>query len=261
MAEPAAKPKVNGRQSGLCGCRNGKVFQSPSWVDHSKPPGHTSMDSAYNPSLKGYLTGAFLFYSPNFLWLTIALGMHAPISISDLFWTQIRFMIFRSCGFVAPHTGTYFAFPYDFEAARSGWNRSWVMKRALVNTGVTLSYVGFWHVSLYLLGMGKRPFNGSRVYRWSKLCHNVFYTLLGILQWTVWEVVFLRCYATGRIPYMSDAKAMASPYGIFCFLAWCFLVPAYRDFHFYFAHRFIHYKPMYKFVHSVHHRNTGSSCI
>ena len=30
----------------------------------------------------------------------------------------------------------------------------------------------------------------------------------------------------------------------------------YRDFHFYWAHRFIHIRALYKYVHSLHHRNT-----
>ena len=32
-------------------------------------------------------------------------------------------------------------------------------------------------------------------------------------------------------------------------------VPIFRGVHFYFAHRFIHLKVVYKFVHSLHHRN------
>ena len=34
------------------------------------------------------------------------------------------------------------------------------------------------------------------------------------------------------------------------------LVPSYRDIHFYFTHRFIHIRCLYKYIHSVHHRNT-----
>ena len=33
-------------------------------------------------------------------------------------------------------------------------------------------------------------------------------------------------------------------------------VSRYRDFHFYFAHRLLHIRVLYKFVHSLHHRNT-----
>jgi len=37
---------------------------------------------------------------------------------------------------------------------------------------------------------------------------------------------------------------------------WIVLTPAWRGFHFYFAHRFIHLRFMYKYIHSLHHRNT-----
>ena len=40
------------------------------------------------------------------------------------------------------------------------------------------------------------------------------------------------------------------------FILAAFWVPLYRELHFYFAHRFIHIKAMYKYIHSLHHRNT-----
>lgn len=40
------------------------------------------------------------------------------------------------------------------------------------------------------------------------------------------------------------------------FIVAAFWVPLYRELHFYFAHRFIHIKAMYKYIHSLHHRNT-----
>ena len=42
-----------------------------------------------------------------------------------------------------------------------------------------------------------------------------------------------------RIPYMSDTEAASSPYNLVKFLLAAFWVPLYREFHFYFAHRFI----------------------
>ena len=41
---------------------------------------------------------------------------------------------------------------------------------------------------------------------------------------------------------------------MFCLAA--FWVPLYREIHFYFSHRLIHIKALYKYIHSVHHRNT-----
>ena len=84
----------------------------------------------------------------------------------------------------------------------------------------------------------------------------MFYTLLGVVQYTVWEVVFMYCYATGRLPFMSDQQAFSSTWGTTLFCLAAFWVPLYREFHFYFAHRFIHIKALYKYVHSLHHRNT-----
>jgi len=36
---------------------------------------------------------------------------------------------------------------------------------------------------------------------------------------------------------------------------WSIVIPLWREFHFYFAHRLIHVRVLYKFVHSLHHRN------
>ena len=33
-------------------------------------------------------------------------------------------------------------------------------------------------------------------------------------------------------------------------------LPVFRDFHFYFAHRLIHVRSLYVYVHSLHHRNS-----
>ena len=71
---------------------------------------------------------------------------------------------------------------------------------------------------------------------------------------------------------MSDDVAASSAYNLGIFIAAAFWVPIYREFHFYFAHRctasnlanlnnfdcfrFIHISAMYKYIHSLHHRNT-----
>ena len=130
------------------------------------------------------------------------------------------------------------------------------MKRLAVNTLITLGYTGFWHVSLYWLGMGKRPFKPDRTWRWSKILHNLWYNALGIAQWTGFEVLFMNAYATGRLPYLDDAAAVRSAVGLLNLVFSFFWVPVWRTFHFYFAHRLLHVRPLYKYVHSLHHRNT-----
>ena len=80
----------------------GSFFESPGWVDREKAPGLTSQTEAVAPP--GWwlelLTGRFLFFSPNLVWLTVALL-------------------------------EYTIFPYDFLAAKSLTRLDWVYKRSL----------------------------------------------------------------------------------------------------------------------------------
>ena len=65
----------------------------------------------------------------------------------------------------------------------------------------------------------------------------MWYSLLGVAQFTVWEALYVYCCATERIPFMSDLEAAASPTNLLTFCLAAFWVPLYREFHFYFAHR------------------------
>jgi len=212
---------------GFAGTTKGSFFAAPGWVDESKPPGHTSQKS-YGKSPDWWLSaysGYSLFFSPNLVWLGCALLV-------------------------------YFLAPYDLAAAADGFAWEWISKRAVVNATFTFGYVGFWHVSLYWLGFGTRPFMPNRTYNWAKVAHNAFYTLLATVQWTAWEALAMRAWATGRLPYLPDALAFGTWSGLANFVASCFWVPLFRSWHFYFAHRGLHIRPLYKYVHSLHHRNT-----
>lgn len=221
-----SKQSDSGFLEGFAGSVNGSFFKAPLWVDLQKPPGRTSQEPQVrnNPSLKSWLTGGFVFWSPNLVWLSIALF-------------------------------DYVVFPYDLAAAKV-WSVKWMAYRLLANVLITFGYVGFWHVTLYILGWGKRPFNPQRQYRRSKVVHNMFYNIFAVLQWTAWEAIFMHCYATGRLPYITDEESFGTWWGLALFVLSWFWVALWRDLHFYFAHRFLHIKFLYKYVHSLHHRNT-----
>jgi sterol desaturase/sphingolipid hydroxylase (fatty acid hydroxylase superfamily) len=153
----------------------------------------------------------------------------------------------------------YAVFPYDFAAAAdlaAPAFRGFLARRFAVNCLFVWGFFGFWHVSLYGLGWAKRKFNPASRPSPQRVAHNVWYTTLGVAQWTVWEACFVHCFATGRIPHVSDAAAFATAEGAARFVACFFLVPLFRDLHFYFAHRLIHVRCLYKYVHALHHRNT-----
>ena len=88
------------------------------------------------------------------------------------------------------------------------------------------------------------------------MLYNVWYSFLGVIQYTFWEAIFMHCYATDRLPFLSIEEAFSTPWNLSIFFLPAFWVPLYRSFHFYFAHRFIHIKALYKYIHSLHHRNT-----
>ena len=226
---------------GLGGTIDGSFFRAPTWVDLSLPPGTTSQwdMNLGSPNLKALLTGQAIVYSPNLIWLLIAAGI-------------------------------YMFAPYDLNAInKSNGSRiqdrqqeqlQWFLHRAGLNVTIMLLYYGFWHTVLYGFGWSSRPFSQGRVYRWSKLCHNVWYCVLGCVQWTAWEMIMVHLYATGRIGYQHDDEVTNTTNinwkGLVNFCFCIITVPFFREVHFFFAHRFIHMRCLYKYIHGLHHRNT-----
>ena len=79
---------------------------------------------------------------------------------------------------------------------------------------------------------------------------NMFRTLVfGVPIWTAYEVVYMWLAANGRVPLMTFQENPAGFIGMF------FLILFVRETHFYFIHRLIHWGPLFKYVHSVHHLN------
>lgn len=228
---------------GIGGTVNFSFFQAPSWVDLSKPPGTTSQWDLNlgTPNFKALVTGQSLVYSPNLIWLFFAAAIYtwAPYDIIEQQQQQQLLVA-------------------DQQQQSSLWTTKWewYRHRALLNTGVMLLYYGFWHISLYGLGWSSRPFAQGRVYRWSKLCHNVWYCMLGCWQWTAWEMVMVHLYATGRIGHQLDRDILTSWKGCANFVACILVVPLFREMQFFFAHRFLHIRCFYKYIHQLHHRNT-----
>ena len=113
-----------------------------------------------------------------------------------------------------------------------------MLYRLIVNTLVIFAYYGFMHSSLYFWGLGERPFHPNRIYRISKVLHNMWYTFLGVFQYTIWEAIFMYCWATKRLPFMTDSEAISNVWNFSMVLLSAFWVPLYREVHFYFAHRY-----------------------
>ncbi len=212
--------------NGIGGTVHGSFFRVDDSVDEAKPPGMTKVQSpqSLSETLLPIITGQAFFFSPNVSWFLLACAVW--------YWK-----------------------PYQLGVDDLTW-KDHLRERMFVNHILVFGYVGFWHIALYWWKWGKRPFVANRNYQWGKVIHNVFYTWLGTLQWTVTEVAFLYCYQNGKIDYRHETFSLQDPACFFQTLLICILVPNFRDVHFYFAHRMIHTQFIYKFIHSLHHRNT-----
>ena len=210
------------------GLQRGKyIGEPPAYVDKLQKPGMTDVPK---PTVVKWLSNApfVLITSPNFIWAIISLGL-------------------------------YFGFPYDLSPVapinQHAVSLLFLQQRLPIWLSLVWGYFGFWHVALYAFPTATRPFIADRKYNWDKVAHNVFWTTSGIIIWTIFENVFCFLWASGRLPYVPDS-ALLTQKGATGFLLAMMAVPVWRSVHFYFAHRLLHFGPLYQQVHSLHHRNT-----
>lgn len=79
---------------------------------------------------------------------------------------------------------------------------------------------------------------------------NIFWSCVsGVTIWTAYEILYLKLLSIGMVPTISFSN---NP---IWFIALFVILPFYRESHFYIIHRIIHWKPLLRAVHSVHHRN------
>ena len=79
---------------------------------------------------------------------------------------------------------------------------------------------------------------------------NIFLTFAsGVSIWTLFEIIILFLAANGYFNIVSPPEHPVY-FGVMIFL-----VHLWRDLHFYLIHRLIHWNPLYKIAHHVHHKN------
>jgi sterol desaturase/sphingolipid hydroxylase (fatty acid hydroxylase superfamily) len=201
---------------------------SPASIDTTKPP-LTSVIPA--PTLVAWASSNMklehIIWSPNLVWIAISVAL-------------------------------YMAFPYDdrlFAVGSQGpVTEAFFRERLPLWMAVVLGYFAFWHVTIE--SWCRRSFVPNRPYRVAKVLHNVLYCASGVVIWVGFENVFVFLWATGRLAYMPDKDALATPANAALLALGMVLIPIWRDGHFYFAHRYIHFRPLFRYVHSLHHRNT-----
>jgi sterol desaturase/sphingolipid hydroxylase (fatty acid hydroxylase superfamily) len=182
------------------------------------------------PRPAGFLR--WLFGYDGYLWPWNAL--YAAIAV--LFWL-----------FLTPSLATmrHFAF-------------GWIAFLLARNVALVLIFYGAFHWRLYVQKAqgaafkfnGKWPDGNPAFLFGSQTADNMIWTLASALPiWTGYEAVTMWAFANGYIGYVD---AGAHPYAFAIVLL---ATPLFREVHFYFVHRLIHWPPLYRTVHKLHHKN------
>jgi hypothetical protein len=165
-----------------------------------------------------------------------------------------------NCAYAAIALFTWLALTPDLTAMRT-FGVGWVATLFARNLGLLIVVVSAWHLRLYVQQAQGTDYKYSG--RWlakgnsaflfgDQLWDNVFWTIVSAVPiWTAYEAVTLWAQANGYIPYVSWRT-----HPIYC-VALMLFIPLFREVHFYLVHRLLHWPPLYRTVHSLHHANVN----
>ena len=171
-------------------------------------------------------------------------------------------------GFLWPYNSVYFLITVvtwlylQPDLSRTAEFRiGWIAQMYLRNLALLWLTAGGWHALFYTFKWQdtERKFNpawkspNSKVFLWgNQLYDNIFWSCVsGCTVWTAYEVLFMWAYANGLIPAIDWRTQPVY------FIVWLCLIPFWREFHFYWIHRLINWKPLYRYVHYLHHKNVN----
>ncbi|MEQ9487986.1 MAG: sterol desaturase family protein [Alphaproteobacteria bacterium] len=137
----------------------------------------------------------------------------------------------------------------------------WVAFLYVRNLIIMTAVAGGLHLYFYTLGKqgmrrkfdkrGLAPKNRTFTFN-NQIIDNMFWTLAsGVTIWTVYEVAYYWLLANAYLPMTAFAD---NP---IWFVALFVIIPIWASMHFYWVHRFLHWPPMYRLAHALHHRNVS----
>ena len=131
----------------------------------------------------------------------------------------------------------------------------------LRNSMLVTLYFGAFHYHLYFKRCqgsefkfnSKWPSKNSKQFMFgNQNIDNIILTFAsGVTIWTTFELGILWIAARGFIEVITVREQPLY------FVGMIFVVHLWRDLHFYLIHRLIHYQPLYKRIHRIHHKNTN----
>lgn len=180
-----------------------------------------------------------------------------PKKIAQWFW-ESWFLITEKLIILALTVASYYWFSPSLNVARA-LDIDWVVVIYLRNFLLALTVGGLLHLWFYTFSVqGKnlkydpRPLmvKGKQFTLGGQIKDNMFWTLgSGVLIWSAFEVMLLWALANGYVSYINFSDTPI------WFVAVFFLIPIWESFYFYIIHRLLHFPLLYRYIHSVHHRN------
>lgn len=135
----------------------------------------------------------------------------------------------------------------------------WIGEMFLRNLALLWLVNGGWHGVLYTLRLHGtvrkydphwQSTNDPRFLFKNQIYDNIFWSCVsGCTIWTAYEVLYMWAAAHQWVPYV-DWKT----HPVYC-AVWLCVIPFWREFHFYWIHRAIHWRPLYNLCHYLHHKN------
>jgi sterol desaturase/sphingolipid hydroxylase (fatty acid hydroxylase superfamily) len=131
----------------------------------------------------------------------------------------------------------------------------------LRNAALAVLVAGAWHVRLYVQKAqgtnhkynARWPATDNKHFvRGNQVLDNVFWTLFSAVPiWTAYEVLMLWAQARGLAVTVTWKQ-----HPVYCGIL-ALLLPIINEAHFYVIHRFLHWPPLYRAAHSLHHKNVN----
>lgn len=137
----------------------------------------------------------------------------------------------------------------------------WIAQIFLRNLGLMFFVAGGLHLYFYVFRLqgdegrhDTRPLvKNSRQFTFNNQVHdNMFWSCAsGVTVWAAYESLMMWAIANGYAPTLNWSDNPA--WFVMLFL----LLPAWESFYFYLVHRFLHWPPLYRIAHALHHRNNN----
>lgn len=206
---------------------------SREWYWHPALPIRTSGVFSWPPHvvrMARWLAKSWLTVSTTTLWLVLALAVWqwATPEIEEmktLAWDWVGFVYIRNLMIMTAVAGGLHLYFYTLKVQGLRWKFD---RRGLAPKNRTFTF-------------------GNQI------LDNMFWTLAsGVTTWTVYEVAYLWLMANGCLPMVTFADNPV------WFVAFFVIIPIWSSMHFYWIHRLLHWSPLYRLVHALHHRNVST---